>query len=150
MKRITAALPVAIAAATLITGCSAAGGAGEVDSTTADEPTATTYAVSVQAWSPYLEVWTVDGAEVTHALVNCLGQKDSVAGTLTDGSITWKGDNPMPGAGPTSPTSIEMTEGSLHAVGERETAVTDLEGQKKEHFVKCKNAGESVGQIVLG
>ena len=75
MKRITAALPVAIAAVTLITGCSAAGGTGDKDSTTADEPRATTYAVSVQAWSPYLEVWTVDGTEVTHDKINCLGQE---------------------------------------------------------------------------
>lgn len=150
MKRITAALPVAIAAATLITGCSAAGGAGDKDSTTTDEPRATTYAVSVQAWSPYLEVWTVDGTEVTHDKINCLGQKDSVAGTLADGSITWEGDNPMPGAGPTSPTSIEMTDDSLHVVGERETAVIDLEGQKEQHIDKCKDAGETVGKIVLG
>ena len=65
MKRITAALTVAIAAVALITGCSAAGGAGGQDKATAEESTATQYAVSVQAWSPYLEVWTVDGPEVT-------------------------------------------------------------------------------------
>lgn len=56
----------------------------------------------------------------------------------------------MPGAGPTSPTSIEVTDDSLHVVGERETAVTDLEGQKKKHVTKCKDAGETVGKIVLG
>lgn len=52
-------------------------GTGRSDKDTTDEPTATTYAAWVRAWSPCLEVWSVFGTELADDKVNQLGQTDS-------------------------------------------------------------------------
>ncbi|OYO00727.1 hypothetical protein CGZ95_08885 [Enemella evansiae] len=158
MKRITAALPV-VALALVLTGCGSGGQATETESTenAAATETATPagpplYALSVQAWSPYLEKWTIDGQDVTYEKVNCLGQSEETTGTWGEKDrIEWNGPNPLPGAGPTSTTSMTpLTDDSLSVLGAREAAVPDVDGQTREHVKKCKDAGETVGKVLLG
>lgn len=108
------------------------------------------YAASVQAWSPYLEVWTVDGSSITHTKTDCTGSDEETTGTLDGSRITWDGDNPMTGSGKNATTSVEMTEETFGQVGSRDTATTDLEGQREAHVEKCVEAGETVGKIVFG
>lgn len=151
------ALSAAALAVALLTGC---GSGGEETSTAAEQPSEQTqqsesgpkkYALSVQTWSPYMEVWTVDGSAVTYEKVNCIGDVESTTGTWTEGAITWDGENPRVGAGPNSTTSMApLTDDVLRPLAAREDAVSDLEGQRAAHIEKCKEAGETVGKIVLG
>lgn len=148
MKRMIMALPAAALALALV-GC---GGhqTADKDSETDSDDKSTTYAHAVQNWNPYLEVWRVDGDQIQYSRINCMAQeKKVVAGTLVNGTITWDGANPQTGYGEDSPTSVEITEDSLKVVGSPDTAVTDLEGQKTAHIETCKDAGESVGEIIL-
>lgn len=110
------------------------------------------YAVSIQTWSPYMQLWRVDGTSVTYTQINCLGDEGEVtAGTWTDDTITWEGRSPIQGAGMGNTSLMEpLTEDTLHRVGARESAVTDIEGELTAHVEKCKEAGETVGGILLG
>lgn len=109
------------------------------------------YAVSIQAWAPYLQLWRVDGDAVSYSEISCLGTDgDVTTGTWEGSRITWDGRSPIQGAGMGSTTSVELTEDTLHRVGARESAVSDIEGELTAHVEKCEAAGKTVGGILLG
>lgn len=59
-----------------------------------------TQAVSIQAFSPYMELWRVAGTSVTYTAINCLGDSgEMTAGTCTDDTIIWEDRSPIHGAG---------------------------------------------------
>src|SRR5699024_5639412 len=110
----------------------------------------TEYALSVETWSPYLELWRLDGAAVTYTEINCLGQHDATGGTIEGEDITWDGSSPIHGAGTGSTTYLsELTDTTLHRSGARESATTDVEGQLTAHVERCEAAGETLGGILL-
>lgn len=109
------------------------------------------YAQSIQAFSPFLEKWTVDGKSVVFEKLNCLGESEKTTGTWEGNKITWDGSNPMVGAGTGLTTQMEpLTDNSLHRVGASGSAVPDFDGQLDAHIEKCTEAGETLGGILLG
>ncbi|WP_156913987.1 hypothetical protein [Brevibacterium album] len=143
-------MPIA-ALALALTGCGGGGQAESDGGSTAEEVGPQEYALSVAAFSPFVEKWTVDGESVTFEKVNCLGQAEETAGTWEDDIITWEGENPMLGAGMGLTTLMEpLTDEELWPVGAREVAVPNVDGQMEAHVDKCREAGETVGEILLG
>lgn len=110
------------------------------------------YALSVQSWVPHMQLWRVDDTSVTYTETNCLGDAGEVtAGVWEDDTVTWEGRSPIHGAGMGNTSSMDpLTETTLHRVGARESATSDIEGQLTAHVEKCKETGETVGGILLG
>lgn len=167
MSKHVAILPTAALALALLAGCGSGSQATGDDSLPEETESASVtaaaaehltaesgdeYARSVQTWSPYMELWRVDGTSVTYTEINCLGDAGEVTpGTWTDDTITWEGRSPIHGAGMGNTSSMEpLTEDTLHRVGARESATSDIEGQLTAHIEKCKEVGETVGGILLG
>lgn len=150
MRRVIAGLQVA-GLALVLAGCGGGGQADEAGGSAEDEIGPKVYAQSVQAFSPYVEKWTTDGTSVTFEKINCLGDTEETQGTWEDATITWAGQNPMLGAGTGLTTQMDpLTDESLHRVGAMGSAVSDVDGQMDAHVERCQEAGEAVGENLLG
>jgi hypothetical protein len=118
------------------------------------------YARAVQAFSPRLELWTIDGDSITLVERNCVGQKPiDVTGTLGPDAggvrtVTWDLEdgelNPLSAHGGGYDTSPENTlEIDEEHLVEKDLpadryATPDVDEQEAEFIGMCRDLGETV------
>lgn len=121
--------------------------------------TAVTYLRPMQAFSPELEVWEINGAEVHFRSYNCAGGlTHEVYATLVDnGDLTvtarWEGDAPgeLVGWSASSESVLQIDERTLRPIpgGSDTIASTRTELELQDYAGMCQDAGKPLAAFVL-
>ncbi len=121
--------------------------------------TAVTYLRPAQAFSPELEVWEIDGADVHFRSYNCAGGlTHEVYATLVDnGDLTvtarWEGDAPgeLVGWSASSESVLQIDERTLRPVpgGSDTIASTRTELELQDYAGMCQDAGKTLAAFIL-
>lgn len=124
-----------------------------------ESDSAVTYLRPMQAFSPELEVWEIDGADVHFRSYNCAGGlTHEVYATLVDnGDLTvtarWEGDAPgeLVGWSASSESVLQIDERTLRPVpgGSDTIASTRTELELKDYAGMCQDAGKTVAAFVV-
>lgn len=121
-------------------------------------PTAVMYLRAEQAFSPELERWVVDGAELHYTRYSCTGQvQHEVYGELTDDgsgvtTVSWEGDSPESGWGSSSTESyLVVTDRTLTPLDGDSTTIasTRTELELEDYTRICTDAGKDLAGFML-
>ncbi|MGO1971606.1 MAG: hypothetical protein ACTH2Q_01480 [Propionibacteriaceae bacterium] len=132
-------------------------GRPEPEITNADDDV-TVYLHAIQAFSPKVDWWRVDGEDLSYKQVNCLGRKIiDATGTLgpdEDGvrEVTWDEANPLAADGGEVSglqSQLEINENHLVEEGmpDDDRATSDIEPERDRFLAMCKEAGETVADF---
>lgn len=126
---------------------------------TPESDSAVTYLRPMQAFSPELEVWEIDGADVYFRSYNCAGGlTHEVYATLVDnGDLTvtarWEGDAPgdLVGWSASSESVLQIDERTLRPIpgGSDTIASTRTELELQDYAGMCTDAGKTLAAFVL-
>lgn len=126
---------------------------------TPESDSAVTYLRPVQAFSPELEVWEIDGADVHFRSYNCAGGlTHEVYATLVDnGDLTftarWEGDAPgeLVGWSKSSESVLQIEERTLRPVpgGSDTIASTRAELELEDYAGMCTDASKTLAAFIL-
>lgn len=124
-----------------------------------ESATAVTYLRPMQAFSPELEVWEIDGADVYFRSYNCAGGlTHEVYATLVDnGDLTvtarWEGDAPgeLVGWSASDESVLQIDERTLRPVpgGSDTIASTRTELELQDYAGMCTDAGKTLAAFIL-
>lgn len=112
------------------------------------------YARAVQAFSPHIELWTIDGDSIEYVDRSCVSTKAEGVGTLGPDQggvreVTWSGnENPLnPHAQLTINLEIDDEHLSEAGLSTSWWSTPDVEDQEREFIEMCIEAGETVTGI---
>lgn len=112
------------------------------------------YARAVQAFSPYIELWTIDGDSIKYEDRNCVKTKSEGTGTLEPDEgglrhVRWDGEESPLDPNALLTVDLEIDDEHLTEPGlpKQDWSVPDVEGQEKKFVEMCLEAGETVTGI---
>lgn len=112
------------------------------------------YARAVQAFSPYIQLWTVEGDSITFEDRNCVKTKSEGTGTLgpDEGGlrqVRWDGEESPLDPNALLTVDLEIDDEHLTESGMpmQDWSLPDVEGQEKKFVEMCLEAGETVTGI---
>ena len=112
------------------------------------------YARAVQAFSPYIQLWTIDGDSITYEDRNCVKTKSEGTGTLgpDEGGlrqVRWDGEESPLDPMALMTVDLEIDDEHLTESGmpKQEWSLADVEGQEKKFVDMCLETGKTVTGI---
>lgn len=108
----------------------------------------------MQAFSPYVELWTIDGDTIEYVNRDCIETKSEGTGTLgpVEGGlrkVRWSGERSPLDPNALMTVDLEIEDKHLTESGrpEHNWALPDVEGQETEFIGMCADLGETVTGI---